>query len=685
MTTLLRLDYETRSCADIGLGGYEYSLDPSTRALCVAWQENDTGPIRTHRFNPDGPQTQPLPPGFPDPVTAHVHAFNVAFEQAIWRHVLHWPEPAAWSCTMALCAVNGLPQSLAKASKHLGFEGKHEAGFKVMKRACAPDKKTGEFPPLTDQDWSDLLAYCAQDVEMEAAIAAKVGDFPTVELPVWSVCNTVNNRGVLIDRDLCEAAVALVERIGLTCDEEVRKATGGAVTGDDLTRVQFLTDWINSRGVAIEELTATSIAGALRRKELPADVRTVLLARQKIARASVKKLDAALRMTKHGGRLRGQFRYCAAGTGRWKSQGEETFAGKEGDGVQLQNLVKPPKGMTAVHVAEAVGAALRHDLAALASAGGGQVDGALASLVRPAIIAPRGKLLAVVDYASIEARGALWLANDLRHLRWFTDYDQGKAADPYCLMAGKTFGRTITKADKVERAVGKEQMLASQYGMGPEKFGSRCEAYGIDLAQAGITPEQAIADYRAEFTSLAGRKDPDTGRFVGEPGFWKQLERGALEAFRSGRHVQVGPLTFAKGRFGDLAMRLPSGRIVRYHSPRIAPGRFGGDQLQFTDLRKNSPQDMYGGKWLENATQAVCRDLLAYAMVELDRAGFVIVMHCHDEVVCEVESEADLVSMGAVMRAGPVWSQGFPIAVEGFVTTRYGKEAFPVLANATRA
>jgi DNA polymerase len=685
---LIRLDYETRSRADISAGGYEYALDPSTRVACLAARVvGPTGSVSTvvERFDLNGPRQHPMPPVIAAAVAAgaRVRAFNVAFEQVIWRHVLGWPEPAGWDCTMALCAVNALPQSLQGAAEFLGLPGKHDAGYKVMKRVCIPARKTGEFVEPTEQDWTDLLAYCLQDVETEEAIEAKAGPFPACEEAVWRACNAINQRGVLIDRQLCEAAVQLVQRIGEACDADVRQATSGAITGSDLTRVEYLLTWINSRGVDMEEMTAAAIAGALRRKTLPADVKAVLEARRKIARASVKKLQAMLDGSNHDGRLRGQFRYCGAQTGRWKSRGEETFFGRDGNGVQLQNLPKPPDSMKREAIREALAATLANDLPRLVTAGGGEADAALVSLVRPAIVAGPGKVFAVVDYASIEARGALWLAQDWPHLKWFSDYDAKRGADPYCAMAAKTVGRPVTKADKMERQLGKVQVLGAGYGMGEARFIETAVAPPYNLPREYITPiaPKAIQEYRTEFASLAGgwRYDDEAGRK--QPyGLWSRLDHAAKQALQYQERVDVGPLTFGPGRFGDLALRLPSGRVIRYHKPRIVKGeKFGNDQVQYTDLRANHPVDMYGGKWLENATQALCRDLLADAMVRLESYGFTVVMHVHDELVCEVsvpDAANQLAYMEQAMREVPKWATGFPIAVEGFLTSRYGKESF---------
>ncbi len=680
----VRLDYETRSRADISLGGYEYAWDPTTRAMCASYLID--GVTRgTVRFDPTGPRAQPCPPDVAQAVAegAIVKAFNASFEQVIWRHVLCWPEPAGWECTMAKCAVNGLPQSLAGAAEYLGLAGKHDAGAKVMKKACQPNKKTGEFPELTEAEWADLLAYCAQDVQTEAAIDAACGEFPALEMPVWQACNAINMRGLAIDRALCEAAVAVSQRLGEACDSDVRKATKAAVTGADLTRVEWLLEWVNGRGVELEAMDATALAGALRRKGLPDDVRVVLECRRKIARASVKKHQAMLDGTAIDGRLRGQLRYCAAGPGRWKSRGEPTFHGRDGNGVQIQNLIKPPRFMTPEDIRKAIAATLSHDLPALVTLGQGDVAAALTATVRPAIVPSKGKLLVVVDYAAVEARGSLWLAGDTQHLKWFSDADAKRGPPPYCKMASKTFGRDINakKDDPIAYDAGKVQMLMFQYGAGGQKAEDTCKLMGLDLAGLGFTGQRLVDEYRAEFLSLAGgwKYDPALGRKA-PIGLWGRLDQGAKLALTTRERVEVGSITFGPGKFGDLAMRLPSGRVVRYHKACIVKGeKYGNDQVQYTDLRFGTPVDMYGGKWLENATQAVCRDLLANALVMLEAEGINVVMHVHDEIVCEVdETQAPtaLARMEAIMRDAPPWAKGFPIATEGFITTRYGKGTF---------
>jgi DNA polymerase len=678
----IRLDYETRSAADIGLGSFEYSSHPTTRAMCLAACIDDPGCMEpewvVHRFDPNGPRNAPMPPSLAAVwAEAEVWAWNAPFEQNITRNVLGWPEPAAWRCSMAVAAYHNLPQSLKAAAEFFGLDGKHEAGRKVMLKTCQPLKRTGEFHHPTEEEWADLLAYCRQDVEMEMAVGSRLPELPEAELAVWRADNAINQRGMAIDRTLCEAAIALVQRIAETCDADVRGATGGAVVGTDLTRLDFLLDYLAGRGFEMTGMKAPLVAAALRRKELPDFARVILQSRQKVARVSVTKFRSMLEQSQTDSRLRGQIRYAGTQPGRWLSSGEHNHRrDDDSKGVQVQNLPRPPKG---VSPEKAFAAVLAHDLPAAVESGGGMVDKALVSLIRPAIVPSSGKTLAIVDYAAIEARVVLWLAGDDRHLEWYRRSDAGTGPEPYCLMAGRIYGRPIAKADELERNVGKQAVLGCGYQMGAPKFGATCEGLGIDLAAAGVTPEQVVRDYRAEFPLLAG------GWVGGKPtGLWGRLQAAALHAVKRHEPCTVGRLRFYFcPELGCLRLGLPSGRSIAYHNARveIETKDFGYgpkevEQVVYDDFSDGYPipVHMYGGIWTENATQAVARDLLANTLVEAEATRLPVVLHVHDEAAAEVDGPADLARLEGIMRNPPAWAAGLPINVEGYLSSRYAKK-----------
>jgi DNA polymerase len=260
-------------------------------------------------------------------------------------------------------------------------------------------------------------------------------------------------------------------------------------------------------------------------------------------------------------------------------------------------------------------------------------------------------------------------------------------------MASKIFGRSITKADKREREIGKVTILGSGYGLGEYGFERYCEASKIDLDAAGLTAKEVIATYRSSVPKIAGQLG-EWGRFGG---LWKDVERAAKDVI--GNHageIPIGKCRIGK-KSGNLVITLPSGRPLIYRHPRLekrpqpwggtgasivydAPGREGTDSRRHAAGRHGHgiAEHTYGGKLVENIVQAVCRDLLAASLVECERARLPVVMHAHDEIVCEVpaeHAEDALKRVEAIMRKPPAWADGFPVEVEGYVSSRYAKAA----------
>jgi DNA polymerase len=360
-------------------------------------------------------------------------------------------------------------------------------------------------------------------------------------------------------------------------------------------------------------------------------------------------------------------------TGRWASHG-----------VQLHNLPKPkPNADVEALLAADDTDTFRAKLNGLTFADG------LSALIRPAFVPAPDHIFIIADYAAIEARGLARCADE----KWILDlYRRGE--DLYCVMASKIFGRPITKADKREREIGKVTVLACGYGIGEIGFAAYCERSLIDLEAAGLTAKEVIEAYRNSVPKIAGQMGT-WGRFGG---LWKDIGRAA-EAVISGTapELVVGRCHLARTN-GSLVITLPSGRPLFYRHARIekrqkpwgvvdqivydAPGREG-------TLSRYHPaghgghgviESTYGGKLVENVVQAICRDLLAAAMIQCERAGLPITLHCHDELVCEVPADRGddaLRQLLAIMSTPPAWADGFPIGVEGYASVRYAKQPIP--------
>ena len=627
----IHIDFETRSEVDIWKSGaWAYSAHPSTSVLCMAYAigENPVQVILRPKEMPED-----LLKNIGETFTAH----NSFFEQSIWKNVLGWTK-VRWECTMAKACTYGLPKSLAKIPPALGLDvRKDESGRRIMLRMSkprTPTKNNSDTWYESDEDFKLLAEYCKQDVEVERAIDNHLEDLSPLEYKVWQLDQTINFRGVQVDIDLVDRAIQLIQQ-----NEEFQKTELYAVSGEELTdprKVRQTLLYLQDGGLEIDNLQKETIEQALKIEELPDDIRRVLEIRQELSMSSTAKFKA-IKNSAIDSRIRDLFVYHSASTGRWG-----------GKLVQLQNLPRGTVEITEEHI---------HDIKTLNfndfNLKYNSISRVLSSAVRGCFIAkPKHKLL-VVDYASIESRVVLWLARDKESLG---KYDEG--CDFYLDMAEKIFNKPVTKEDKFERSVGKVAILGCAYGMGVEKFQNTCAGYGIEISVQ--LAQKTVHTYRATYKDIVT--------------FWRNQE----EAFRSAILKEELIPTFNHvdwGRDGDFILcQLPSGRFLRYHHANLKDGSIYYKTLNsFT--KQYAETKTWGGKIVENITQAVARDVMAYAMLRLEDAGYPIVMTIHDELVCEVPDtkEYSLEKMIKIMVDLPQWAKGLPLHAEGWEGYRYRK------------
>jgi DNA polymerase len=223
--------------------------------------------------------------------------------------------------------------------------------------------------------------------------------------------------------------------------------------------------------------------------------------------------------------------------------------------------------------------------------------------------------------------------------------------------------------------------------MSARRFAEYAALDGIDLAAAGVTAEDVVDTYRESYPAIAGYRVQDGLRIWREGGVWRDVEAAAISAIQFGESGTQAHCHFCKDR-DALVIQLPSEREIRYRNAHVEDRvpKFYRD-LNLPERTKptiifDSPEHpgitTYGGKLVENLVQAICRDLLAAAMVACEREGLPVVLHCHDELVIEVsvdEAESALRRLVQIMSSPPAWAKGFPIAVEGFMSDRYFKSA----------
>ena len=231
-------------------------------------------------------------------------AHNAAFERVLWHYVLGprhgWPEPAIeqWRCTMVMAFAMALPGSLENAAAAAGLNvAKDMEGHALMLRMARPRKIDALGQPIwwdVEERKQRLYAYCKTDVEVERALEKRLLQLRPSELALWHLDQKINDRGVHVDVELCEAAKKIVAAATKRLNAEMAAATDFEVTA--CTNVSQLTAWVRARGIEVDSLKKDNIEDLLDGDEpLPNDVRAALLLRQEAGKASVAKIDALLR------------------------------------------------------------------------------------------------------------------------------------------------------------------------------------------------------------------------------------------------------------------------------------------------------------------------------------------------------------------------------------------------------
>lgn len=695
MPRFLHIDFETRSVTDLKKAGLDnYVACPTTQPWCLAAAVGDGEPELwrpdLHGWDFDSAFSPAFYEAWDDPET-RVVAHNAGFELDVWNRIMvprhGWPalDPRRTLCTMAMAYAMALPGDLDRAAPALGLSiRKDDEGHRLMRLMAKPKDiyrcpecdatgcpACGDFGE--EITWHDdpakierLGAYCLQDVRVEQALHERLMDLSPAEYETWHLDYRINRRGVAIDRPVVDAAIAIAQHEKIRLNDELRRITGGVVTGS--SQNARLTKWVQDQGVSIEGVAKDDVLDALEDATLPAHVREALIVRRAAGKTSTAKLTPMVEAASADGRLRGMFQYHGAATGRW--------AGRK---VQLQNLPRPQFkhgrvfDMVEVLRSSPVDEALIH----LDLLYGNPLD-CLSQCLRSMLIAGPGKTLFVVDFSNIEGRGIAWQAGEEWKLDAFRAYDAKTGHDIYKLTAGGILNKPPEEVTADERQTfGKVPELACGYGGGVGAFQQMAKTYLVK-----IPDEQAESiknGWRQKHPAIAGVRE------LGVKGFWGDLEDAARAAVMNpGTEYYAGPpgrgTTFlVSGSF--LWAMLPSGRALCYPypsiKPKVTPWGETRDQVHYWHLNgvtnRWEETSTYGGKLSENTTQAICRDILRDAMLRVDEE-FPIVMHVHDEIVSEMpRGHNGFERFEALVKQPPAWATGFPIAVDGWQGERYRK------------
>ena len=635
---IVSVDFETRSAVDLRKTGvYIYADDPSTDVWCMAYAFDDEEP---KVWTP----ADPIDTRLEDYIVegGKLRAWNANFERVIWNKIMvaryNWPrtKTSQWHCTMAQASAMGLPRALGQAAAVLGVEEqKDKTGQGLMMRMARPRKTNEDGTHVwwnTPDKIASLIQYCEQDVRTEISVAERLVEMDVQERQVFLLDQRINDRGVMLDRELLRCVRVLADNSKEEIDAEIARLTKGHVTG--ATKGVDLVKWLNKYGIATKSVDKQNVAQMLARDDLHPVIRQVLELRQNGAKSSTAKLDSMENAAGTDDRMRGLLVYHGAATGRWS-----------GRLVQPQNFPRPVLKQDVLN-----------EIIAKLKAGQSVADHGAGTLIasdllRSMLIAKPGHRLLFADYAAIEARVLAWLAGETTLVKTFAE-----GGDVYKVMAKDIYGKPVDKIDGGERQVGKMAILGCGYGMGGKRFAEQCGAMGIavDVEEA----KRIVSVYREANSAISG--------------YWRRLEEEFLENCRD--------VISQKGSFARLP--LASGRCLTYHNPRIVERETPWGEMRETVevdtlnsvTRQWTSQLIWGGLLTENVVQATARDLMAGAMMRLETSGYPVVMSVHDEIICEVpDDHGTLAEMINLMVTVPEWANGCPIAAEGKESVRYEK------------
>jgi len=554
---------------------------------------------------------------------------NTAFDGAIlsWHFGI---KPKLWLDTLSMArplhnvSVGG---SLKALVAHYGLG---EKGDEVIN---ALGKRRKDF---SSEELNRYAAYCVNDVDLTYKLFQKMkGRFTPEELRVIDITMRMYTEPTIeLDKTLLEQHLEevinrksdLVAELGLDCSEEEAKS----MLMSNEKFATFLWAYGIAPPVKFSAKTGkTAYAFSKTDKAFTAllehgnlRVQNAVAARLGVKSTIEQSRTQSLIGVAERGPLPIMLNYYGAHTGR--------FSG--GDKMNLQNL---PRGGT----------------------------------LRKSLCAPKGKVLIASDSSQIEARMVAWVSEQNDLLQAFRE-----GRDVYSEFASEVYGKKITKADKVERFVGKTCILGLGYGMGASKFRDT-----LALGQGGIRVDIEASDAQ-RIVSLYRNKNHRIA------GFWNRCGR-VLDDLVGQRSGQVLPMRSLLP-YDNNSIILPSGLPITY--PLLKMSEAGDGYFYISDGRsyrkavvnKLTGDDseglpwvrIYGGKVTENIVQALARIVVTGQMVAIAKR-YKIVLQVHDEIVCcvdEAEAEEAKAFIMQCMSTPPSWAPDLPVACEADIGYNYG-------------
>ena len=645
MPVLMGLDLETYSSAPLPrCGVYRYCDAPDFEILLFSYAFDDE-PVQTIDLACGETLPKEVISALEDPGIIKV-AYNAQFERVcLSRYLGHWLDPHQWRCTMVMAAYLTLPGRLADAAVALGTtEKKMEEGKDLIRYfsvPCKPSKTNGgrtrNLPADAPEKWAVYRQYNAQDVETERAIRKGLEKYPLPEQEweLYALDQQINDRGVRVDKKLVKNAIAVDAVFAQAAYQRAKELTGLENPGS----VNQLKAWLADQDMPMDSLARKIV----QEKAVQTDgiVAELLNLRLELSKTSVKKYEAMARCVCRDGRVHGLLQFYGANrTGRW--------AGRL---VQAQNL--PQNHLPDLELAREI---VKNGDEELLDTLYASLPGTLSELIRTAFIPKDGCRFLVSDFSAIEARVLAWLANE----EWVLEEFRGKGKI-YEATASRMFHipqESIVKGNPnyEYRQKGKQATLSCGYGGGVGAL----KAMGAKMPEEEMQP--LVDAWRAANPNIVA--------------LWSALDRAARTVIRRKTSAYVGKVTLYWQ--GDkMFMRLPSGRNLCYQSPHFTENRFGSDAIGYyapNAAGQMVVQETFGGKLAENATQAIARDILAHALLTLEKNGYPVIFHVHDEAVIEMPiGQGGLEEACRLMAIAPDWAEDLPLRADGYECAYYQK------------
>jgi len=646
--TILWLDFETRSKCDLSSKGvYNYAQDGTTDVLCMSYAFDDDDVVT---WTSDQP--------FPDAVRHHkgrIYAHNAAFERLIFWYVLQINfDLTQFYCTAAQARANCLPGSLEDVGRAISSQMRKDHRGGQLIRLLSIPRADGSFnnsPELM----AEMIRYCEQDVRAMRAISKAMRPLSDEELADYHTNERINDRGVLLDLPLAQAAIRYASVELEEIETLVADLTEGAIKSVRSPKMrQWVIDRVGPQALKMMEtykdgdlkysidksVRANLLAFAEENPdEIPTTVADVIQCADDLWASSVAKFSRLASLADEDDqRVRGAFVFAGgSATGRASSYG-----------AQVHNFTrKCAKEPDAVRHAMVRGHSIVPRF-------GKRVTDVLKGMLRPALIPAPGKQFVVADWSAVEARVTAWASADPQAEDVLQVFREGR--DIYKREAAGIYRVAEDAVDKDQRQIGKVAILSLGFGGSIGAFSAMGRNYGVFMPESD---SRRIVDAWRRANAWAVR-------------YWEKLESAYARALRNpNREFSAGRVTYLyDGQ--HLWYALPSGRVLCYPF-----AKFENDEITYVkaawkpaaDAKEWPRARLWRGLACENITQAIANDLLRHALRSLPD----VVLHVHDEIVMETADPDAPNTLQQVMCTPPEWAAGLPLSAEVETMSRYGK------------